>query len=143
MLAYPASIAPTPESAGFTVRFRDLPEVITFVDTEGEVLAQAADALNEAIAERIAEREDIPLASPPRQDERLSTVPTQTALKALLWRETKGAGWRRADLARALRWNQRQVDRLFDTRHASRLDQIDAALDALGKRLVIEVRGTA
>jgi antitoxin HicB len=31
------------------------------------------------------------------------------------------------------------IDRLFDLNHASRLDQIDAALRALGKRLVVGV----
>jgi antitoxin HicB len=37
----------------------------------------------------------------------------------------------------------RQVDRLLDLRHASRLDQIEAAFAALHKRVVIEIRDAA
>jgi antitoxin HicB len=53
------------------------------------------------------------------------------------------AGLRKADLARRLGWHVPQVDRLLDLRHASRIDQIEAALAALGKRLVIAVRDAA
>jgi antitoxin HicB len=37
--------------------------------------------------------------------------------------------------ARRLGWHAPQVDRLLDLRHASRLDQLDRALRAVGKRL--------
>lgn len=36
-----------------------------------------------------------------------------------------------------------QVDRLLDPRQASRLDQIEAALAAVGKRLVVDVEEAA
>jgi antitoxin HicB len=47
-------------------------------------------------------------------------------------------GVRKAELARRLGWHMPQVDRLLDLRHASRLDQIEAAARALGR--VVEVR---
>jgi antitoxin HicB len=50
---------------------------------------------------------------------------------------------RKADLARRLGCHMRQVDRLLDLRHASRLDQIEAAFAALHKRVVIEIRDAA
>jgi antitoxin HicB len=145
MLAYFVGVVPTSDQdgCGWTVRVRDLPEVITFVDREGDVEVQAADAIEEAIAGRIADREDIPPPSPGEAGERLVPVPSQTAIKALIWRSLKARGWRRADLARALGWSQSQVDRLLDPRHASRPDRIDTALAALGKRLVVDVRDAA
>jgi antitoxin HicB len=36
-----------------------------------------------------------------------------------------------------------QIDRLVDLRHASRLDQLEAAFRALGKRLSVEIREAA
>ena len=52
-------------------------------------------------------------------------------------------GVRKAELARRLGIHMPQVDRLLDLRHASRLEQIDAALRALGKQLVVSVQDAA
>jgi antitoxin HicB len=43
----------------------------------------------------------------------------------------------KAELARRVGVSPQQAQRPFDIRHASRLDQIDAALAALGRRLVV------
>ncbi|CAK0770967.1 antitoxin HicB [uncultured Gammaproteobacteria bacterium] len=80
---------------------------------------------------------------PGQPDERLVIVPTRVAIKALLWQSVKDRGWCRADLARDLGWTQSQVDRLLDPKHATRYDQVDAALAALGKRLTVDVRDAA
>ena len=93
MTAYFATVTPDTEG-GWTVRVRDLPEVITFVDHESEIEAQAADAIDEALAARIADREDIPDPSPGEPGERLIDVPSQTAIKALIWRAVKARVWR-------------------------------------------------
>jgi antitoxin HicB len=53
------------------------------------------------------------------------------------------AGLRKTELARRLGWHAPQVDRLLDLRHASKLEQLDQAFHALGKRLVLEVRDAA
>jgi antitoxin HicB len=49
-------------------------------------------------------------------------------------------GIRKAELARRLGWHVPQVDRLFDLRHASKLDQIETAARTLGR--TVEVRVT-
>jgi antitoxin HicB len=36
-----------------------------------------------------------------------------------------------------------QIDRLLDLRHASRLDQLEAAFRALGKQISVEIREAA
>ena len=41
-------------------------------------------------------------------------------------------GVSRAELARRLEWHREQVDRLFRLDHKSRLDQMEAAFEALG-----------
>ena len=49
----------------------------------------------------------------------------------------RAAGLNRRHLAERLGWQTSQVTRLFDGRHASRLDQIEAALNTLRRRLVV------
>ena len=43
----------------------------------------------------------------------------------------------KAESARRLGWHMPQVDRVLDVEHHSRLDQMDAALGAIGKRLKV------
>lgn len=40
-------------------------------------------------------------------------------------------------LGKKLDWHLPQVDRLIDFRHQSKLEQIEQALDKLGRRLVV------
>ena len=48
-----------------------------------------------------------------------------------------------AELARRLRWHLPQVSRVLDPRHASRMEQLEAALAALGLRLIVDVARAA
>ena len=66
-------------------------------------------------------------------------LPVQSAAKVGLWNAMITAGWRKSDLARRLAWHMPQVDRLFDMRHASRLEAMEQAAVALGKRIEIRV----
>src|SRR5260370_11388605 len=58
------------------------------------------------------------------------------AAKAEVYRAMRAAGVSKAELARRVGVSPQQAQRLFDIHHASRLDQIHAALAALGRRLV-------
>jgi len=49
----------------------------------------------------------------------------------------------KAELGRRLGWHAPQVDRIFDLRHRSNIEQIEQALRAIGKRLVVSVRDAA
>jgi antitoxin HicB len=53
------------------------------------------------------------------------------------------SGMRKAELARRLGIPKTTVGRLFDLDNHSRLDQIEAAFGALGKRISLEIRNTA
>jgi antitoxin HicB len=48
-------------------------------------------------------------------------------------------GMKKAELARRLGWHMPQVDRLFDLKHASNIEQIEAAAGVLDKRVLAEV----
>jgi antitoxin HicB len=48
-------------------------------------------------------------------------------------------GVRKSELARRLGWHMPQVDRVLNMQHATRLDQAEAALAALGRSLSVQV----
>ncbi len=122
------------------VTFFDFPEAQTFGETEEEALERAVDALETAIIGRMSDREDIPVPSPARRRQRLVSLPPLASAKVGLYRAMRAARIGKAELGRRLGWHGPQIDRLLDLRHASRLDQLDRALHALGKRLVIDVQ---
>lgn len=138
MLAYPVRLRP--DNGTVLVTSPDFPELATFGDDERNALAHAADAFEEAIAARMAARQDIPS---PSRGRRFVTLTTQTSLKVLLYQEMRRQGVNKAELARRLSWHPPQVDRLLNLNHASRLDHIDAAFAALGARLKVAVMESA
>jgi len=119
----------------------DLPEVTSFGDDETDALHHALDAVETAMIGRMTDRMSIPL--PRAQGRYYVEVPVLTAAKVGLYHAMIEQNLRKADLGRLLGWSPAQVDRLFNLRHASRLDQIEQAFRVLGKRLEIEVRPAA
>jgi antitoxin HicB len=110
----------------------DFPELTTFGEDHDEALVRAVDALEEAVAARIHDRRDIPMPTPGDVRVRL---PTLTAVKVLLYQGMRDQNIAKAELARRLSWHLPQVDRVLNVNHHSRLDQMDAALGAIGLRL--------
>jgi antitoxin HicB len=137
MLAF--SIELTRDDNGtFLVTCPDLPEVTTYGEDEEDAKLRALDAIEEAVAGRIADREEIPVPSP--TEGRVEVMlPVLVALKVHLHQIMVASGVRKADLARKLDVHAPQVDRLLNIRHASRLDQMEAAFRALGHRIDLHV----
>lgn len=132
----------TPDDNGtILVTCPDLPEVTTFGEDEDEARLRAVDAIEEALAARIARRE--PIKSPTTGKGALVALPALTGLKVELYRAALKDNVRKAELARRLSVHAPQVDRLFDLRHDSKLDQIESAFKALGRRIVLRVEKTA
>src|SRR5947207_6736302 len=120
----------------------DLPEMTTWGEDGDDALRHAADAIEEALAARIAHRDNIPEPSATR-GRPVPSLPPLTDAKVALYRAVLGASISKAELGRRLGWHAPQIDRLFDLNHHSRLEQIDQALRALGKRLVVGVSDAA
>lgn len=129
----------TPDDNGtLLVTCPDLPEVTTFGEDEADALLRARDAIEEALAARIAHRDEIP--PPSGGAGPVVRLPALTALKVELYRAARDDHVRKAELARRLGLHGPQIDRLFDLRHASQLNQLEAAFAALGRRVVIDVQ---
>lgn len=64
-------------------------------------------------------------------------LPTLTAVKVILYKGMRDQNIGKAELARRLGWHLPQVDRVLNVNHHSRLDQMDAALRAIGRRIEV------
>jgi len=119
------------------------PSLTSFeVEDREEALLRASDAIESALMGYIDLRRDIPV---PRAGRRgpFVTLPALTEAKLGLYSAMRAAKVGKAELARRLNCHLPQVDRLLDLRHASRLDQLEAAFRVLGKCLSVEIREAA
>jgi antitoxin HicB len=142
-LAYPATLTPDREAGGFTVTFPDLPEAITQGEDRLDTLTQAADCLEEAIAGRIRRGDEIPVASKTKASQTVVSVPPLMAAKAALYLAMREAKMSNVRLAKQLGCDEKDVRRMLDPRHSSRINALQAALAALGKRIVVAVENAA
>lgn len=136
MWSYPIRLTED-DNGTFLVTCAAFPEVTTFGETEGEARTHALSAIEEAIAARMADREAIPAPGP---GGRIRVVlPAQTTAKILLYQAMIERHLSKAQLARTLKVHRPEVDRLLNLRHSTRMDKLEDAFHALGKRIQIGV----
>lgn len=138
MLAYPVILDPQPEG-GYVVSFPDVPEAITQGEDVDEALMYAVDALESALSFYVDDRKPLPKPSRPKRGQRTVRPSALECAKLGVYQAMVEQGVRKAELARRLGWHMPQVDRLFDLKHASRLDQIEAAARALGRQVEVSI----
>jgi len=140
-LAYAVRLESAKEG-GYVVTCRDLPELVTQGDDLEGALAQASDAMDEAFAARIDDGEDFPETSAPRKGEYVVAPSSDLSAKAALYLAMKEAAISKAALARTLQVDEKEVRRLLDPHHPSKLPRMEEVLRALGKRLVLSLQPT-
>ncbi|WP_216319590.1 type II toxin-antitoxin system HicB family antitoxin [Sphingomonas quercus] len=141
MFEYPVEIA-RDDDGSYLVTFPDVPEAVTFGETEADALARAVDALETALMGYMADWRPLPPAS--AANGRPTVMPDLlSTLKLAVYAAMRERDWRKADLARAMALNPRQIDRLLDLRHASTVAQLDQALRLCGRRVVMETAAVA
>jgi antitoxin HicB len=138
MLDYPVILETQPEG-GLVVTFPDVPEAITQGEDEDEALMYAVDALESALSFYVDDRKPLPVPSKPKRGQKTVRPSALECAKLGVYQAMMEQGIRKSELARRLGWHMPQVDRLFDLRHASRLDQIEAAARALGRHIEVSV----
>ena len=124
---------------GVAVFCRDLPELNSFGDDRQHAISEAVDAIESALSIYVDQRRPIPDATPAEDGEVSIHLPAVTVAKIALWNEMMARGMRKADLCRSLGVSQTQGDRLVDFLHTSKMEQLESALAALGKRLCVTV----
>lgn len=137
MFDYPVTL--TPDGDTVLVTFIDVPEAITFGANKDEALLHAIDALETGLSFYVDARKQLPVASKPKRGQKTVRPSALESAKLGVYQAMTAQGIRKAELARRLGWHTPQVDRLFDLRHASRLDQIEAAARVLGRQLEVRI----
>lgn len=137
MFDYPVIL--TPDEGSVLVTFPDVPEAITFGADEDEALLHAVDALETALSFYVDARKPLPAVSRPAPRQKTVRPSALECAKLGVYKAMTEQGIKKAELARRLGWHMPQVDRLFDLRHASKLDQIEAAATALGRHIEVTV----
>jgi antitoxin HicB len=124
---------------GVTVTFPDVPEAITHGADREEALLRAVEALETALEMYADAKEALPEASKPGRGQAVVSPSALFTAKLYIYEAMRARNVRKADLAKALQWHMPQVDRVLDLHHESRMDQVEAALGALGKKLELRV----
>lgn len=137
---FPATLTPDLDDGGFVVTFRDIPEAITQGDSIEEALEEAADCLEEAIAGRIDDEMAIPYPSDIKpENEYLVYVPLQTAMKAAIVLALQESNTSKVELAHELNVAPREVRRILDPHHDTKVRRMEKTLKVLGKEPTLSI----
>ncbi len=116
-----------------------MPDAITQGDDETEAMLRAVDALETALECCTDDGKDLPRARAAVGNQRTVRPTAQACIALSIYQTMRDQGVRKSELARRLGWHLPQVDRRLNPNHASRLDQVEAALAVSGRRLSVEV----
>ena len=133
---YPCVLSPE-EGGGFYVTFPDVPGALTSGKDRAEALAMAEDALKAALAGYVQERWDIPVPSAVVHGQELVAVSPVMAAKLALYTAIRRQGITKTALANCLGLSESAVRKLVDPDHRSHISNVEAALRAVGRSLVV------
>lgn len=136
MKTYDYAFRFTKEDDSCVITCRDLPEAISQASIN-ENRVEVAECLQAALKSRIRDNEALPVASKPRWGETVVSPPATTAAKVALYDAMREAGISKIELARKLGIDEREVRRMLDTGHGTKLPCIAEAVEALGQHLHI------
>lgn len=117
-----------------------VPEAVTVGRTPAEAASRAEDTLVAALRGYVKDERPLPRAPrPPHAGEPSVTLPPGAAAKLALYEAMRRGGLGVQGLAERLGHDPVQVRRLLDLDQRSALDDIEAALRTLGKRLDVGI----
>ena len=122
----------------YNVTFPDVPEAITCGWSWEEALEMAEDGLGVALSFYVDNREDIPIPGPLAEGQVLIPVPLIVAAKLTLYTAMREQGVTNVALAARLGLSEGAVRRLVNPLHRSHISQVEKALKAVGRSLVVE-----
>jgi len=138
-MKFPVILTPDEDAGGFVVTFPDIPEAITQGENREEALRMAQEALEAALEFYFEDKRAVPVPAEAKRGQDVIDLPASLSAKILLLNEMLAQNVRPAELARRLHTTPQVISRLTNLQHTTRIDGIDAALRALGKRLEIRL----
>ena len=141
--AYRALLEPGDRRGNIVVSFPDVPEAVTQGRGEADARVMAEEALGLALLAYLERGKPLPK---PRAKGRglveIAVAPDVAAKLAVLEAFVE-TGITKSELARRIGKDEKEVRRILDPKHATKLPALTAALRALGKRLVVRVMEAA
>jgi antitoxin HicB len=131
------------DKRGFVVTFPDLPEAITQGDHMTDAHTMAEEALGMALLGYLAQGRSLPKPKAKGHPLLSVAVTPDVAAKLAVLEAFMEAGISKVDLARRLGKDEKEVRRILDPRHPTKLPTLTEALRVLGKRLVVAVEKAA
>lgn len=125
------------------VPFPDLPEALTDGKDVTEALAEAADCLEEALACRMALRENIPTPAKYVKASHWIDVPLHLAPKVALYLKMRRHRVTNSELARRMHCRETVIRRMLNPKHHSKAERVQAALRIMGQRVRVVVSDAA
>jgi antitoxin HicB len=141
MLAYPVNLEE--DGKWLIVSFPDIPEGHSNGIGLKDALAMAADGLAAAISFYFDRNEAVPLPSKPKAGQHTVTLPLSVSAKILLWNEMIRQNVKPAELARRMGISRQAAQRLTDIRHATKIDTVAEAMEAVGSGVRLVVKAVA
>jgi antitoxin HicB len=134
--AYPA-IFKRDEDGRSLVGFPDFPTAHTDGSDANQAMEEAIDCLGSSIAFAMADKADVPKPSRLKRGQKLVPVPLWIVGKLALYWAVREIGISQSELARRLNVRETVVRRMLDPNHDTRPEKIQAALESLGRRVVM------
>lgn len=124
---------------GYVVSFPDVPEAITQGRDMADARAMAEEALGLALLTYL--ERGMPLPKPRTKGRSLVEIAAapDVAAKLAVLEAFAAADISKSELARRIDKDEKEVRRILDPKHPTKLPALTAALRALGKRLVVGV----
>jgi antitoxin HicB len=136
---YLALLEPGERRGTIVVTFPDVPEAITEGRGSADARAMAEEALGLALLSYVERGLPLPKAKAKNKKLVPIAVAPDVAAKLAVLESFAAAGISKSDLARRIGKDEKEVRRILDPKHATKLPALTAALRALGKRLVVGV----
>jgi antitoxin HicB len=137
--AYRALFEPGDRRGNIVVTFSDVPEAITQGRGQADARVMAEEALGLVLLSYLERGKPLPKARAKGRGLIDIAVAPDVAAKLAVLESFAAAGITKSELARRIGKDEKEVRRILDPKHPTKLPTLAAALRALGKRLVVGV----
>jgi antitoxin HicB len=137
--AYRASFEPGDRRGNVVVTFPDVPEAVTQGRGQTDARVMAEEALGLVLLSYLERGKTLPKPRAKGRNLVDIAVAPDVAAKLAVLESFAAAGISKSELARRIGKDEKEVRRILDPKHPTKLPALTAALRALGKRLVVGV----
>lgn len=136
---YRALFEPGDRRGNVVVSFPDVPEAITQGRGQADARGMAEEALGLVLLDYLERGKQLPKPRAKSRDLVEIAVAPDVAAKLAVLEAFAAARISKSELARRIGKDEKEVRRILDPRHPTKLPALTATLRALGKRLVVGV----